>query len=204
MLSCIPTLLSYLYLLKASNLSLTHQFLSYISGQPISILLIFNLFLTLVFSALCTTAPVLDTRVAVPHKRDIPKLSYVVANLGVFEANPNLGVQSFISFLFSNPNPTTKIEADCLRSLNTSSGLYTNSFFSCGASPYGFRYRSDGIDLQRVWSDPRDSNGEPSTTIIAYAANQTFWGSTNTLTSPFGRFYFREEPFYFLVTQLVA
>ena len=54
--------------------------------------LIFNLFLTLVFPALCTTAPVLDTRVAVPHKRDIPKLPYVVTNLGVFEANPNLGV----------------------------------------------------------------------------------------------------------------
>ena len=54
--------------------------------------LIFNLFLTLVFPALYTTAPVLDTRVAVPHKRDIPKLPYVVTNLGVFEANPNLGV----------------------------------------------------------------------------------------------------------------
>jgi len=116
--------------------------------------LISNLFLTLVFSALCTTAPVLDTRIAVPHKRDIPKLLYVVTNLGVFEANPNLGVQSFISFHFSDPNPTTKIEGDCLRSFNTSSGLYTSSFFSRGASPYGFRYRSDGIDLQRVWSEP--------------------------------------------------
>lgn len=116
--------------------------------------LIFNLFLTLVFSALYTIAPVLDTLVAVPHKCDIPKLPYVVTNLGVFEANPNIGVQSFILFHFSDPNPTTKIEVDCLRSLNTSSGLYTSSFFSCGASPYGFRYRSDSIDLQRVWSEP--------------------------------------------------
>jgi hypothetical protein len=39
---------------------------------------------------------------------------------------------------------------------------------------------------------------------MAYAANQTYWGSTNTSTSPFGKFYFREEPFYFLATQLVA
>ena len=85
--------------------------------------LIFNLFLTLVFSALCTTAPVLDTRVAIPHKRDIPKLPYFVTNLGVFESNPNLGVQSSISFHFSDPNHTTKIEGDCLRSFNMQLGM---------------------------------------------------------------------------------
>ncbi|OCL03396.1 hypothetical protein AOQ84DRAFT_368402 [Glonium stellatum] len=164
---------------------------------------IFSFFISLVLSTLCATAPVLDARDAISYKRDIPKLPYVVTNFGVFEANSNLGVESFISFHFSDPNPTTKIEGDCLRSVNTSAGLYTGSFFPCGASPYGFRYRNDGMDLRRVWDEP-SPDGTPPTTIIAYAANQTYWGATNTSTSPFGKFYFREEPLYFLVNQLIA
>ncbi|OCK82519.1 hypothetical protein K432DRAFT_380337 [Lepidopterella palustris CBS 459.81] len=92
--------------------------------------------------------------IASPTRRE-SSLRYIVTDFGAFDAKPYLGVQSFISFHFKDPNNGTQIEGDCLRSLNDGDSLYTDYFIACGASPFAFKYQKGTMILRRDWqNDP--------------------------------------------------
>ncbi|KAF2814702.1 uncharacterized protein BDZ99DRAFT_183378 [Mytilinidion resinicola] len=157
--------------------------------------------LALTMSILSLALPTQQTTEILSHQSG--SLPLVVTDLVIFQSNPDINLMSFISFHYSDPEPSRNhtISGNCTYAVNGNTSLYMDWYEFCDSSgEYGFWYQENQILLTRSWWNW----GKFPTYITGFAPSATNWTADNTTISPVGVVHSRTEPWFIPITSVIA
>jgi hypothetical protein len=83
-------------------------------------------------------------------------LPWQLSNIIIFEASTNSTVNSSISFVFEDPNPSMQMSTICTKSVQPGQDLTSNFYAHCAITQgLQFQYDNDQISIYRFIKDPR-------------------------------------------------